>query len=515
MVAVMPFQSILFDRLRPETWPGTPEAPVFLGDLNLDQIIDTITLHRQDYELKDFFYTPLHDVETIRYRQEIMQDLEDGQLLAHIKEFAAKMTRARRCLNLRDKLEFNYHQKGWFLEAALEYCAAVDDLAQSLDVADLHARGWLALRVYVETYRNAPEFQKLAAQARVVKEALASVTYCLTLHYDTVKVQRYEGEVDYSLEVDKTFEKFKQGVVKDYRLKLNYPPGPNHIEARILEFVAKLYPDQFATLNRFCEQYQQFMDPTLLRFVREVQFYVAYLDYIADLKKAGLPFCYPQLVTASKDIYSQASFDIALAHKRVKDNAPVISNDFYLHEPERILVISGPNQGGKTTFARTFGQLHYLASLGCPVAGQAAQLFLGDQIFTHFEKEEDLSNLRSKLEDDLMRIHASLAQATPNSLFILNEMFASTTLSDAAFLSEEIMKRMIELDALGVWVTFISELASYSAQTVSMVSVTQPDNPAVRTFKIVRKPADGLAYALSLAEKHRLTYTQLRERIQG
>jgi DNA mismatch repair ATPase MutS len=509
----MVFHSILFERTENKTKNDTLEAPAFFADLHLDQIIDAITAGRQEYNLKPFFYTSLHDLDAITYRQEIFRDLEQPILFEKIKSFTQQMRAMRNHLSQADKMYYKFQKEGWFVDAVEIFCDAVQRLAQELSLVDVQARGFRAFRAYLTDYANADPFTSLLAETKQLKADLSTVQYCLLIKDHSITVRKYAAEMDYSAEVEETFKKFKQGAVKDYRVKFPTWSEMNHVEAQILDLVARLYPDIFSHLDEYYVKNGQYLDETIATFDQEIQFYLAYLEYIAKLKRTGLQFCYPRLSPACKAVYDYEGFDVALAHKLIQEQASVVCNDFSLKGKERILVVTGPNQGGKTTFARTFGQAHYLASLGCPVPGREAQLLLFDQLFTHFEKEEHIKDLRGKLEDDLVRIHAILNQATPNSIVIINEIFTSTTVHDALFLSKKIMEKILALDLLGVWVTFIDELASFSEKTVSMVSTVVPENPSVRTFRIVRRPADGLAYALSIAEKYRLTYDRVKERI--
>jgi len=288
----------------------------------------------------------------------------------------------------------------------------------------------------------------------------------------------------------------------------------NHIEHAILDMLTDLYPKVFSSVESFYERYiHSAIHPNIGLFETEVQFVLAYLDYVKEIRSAGLSFCYPVVVDRGKGISGTDVFDLALAAILLRQKSVVVTNSFNLNGAERVIVISGPNQGGKTTFARTIGQLHYLARIGCPVPGRQAKLLLCDEIFTVFEREEDLRTHTGKLDEELLRIHEVLATATSKSFLIMNESFASTAPSDALLLGRMILEKITTLDMLCVLVTFIDELASFSQATVSMVAAVNPADISQRTFQLIRRPADGRAYAMAIADKYRLTRERVRERI--
>ncbi len=510
----MSFNSILFKNSQDNSKDEMPEIPNFFVDLHLDRIIDAVTSGKAEYNLHPFFLQPLKDTDSIRYRQEIMHDLENETLLKSVNAFGEKMILVRQYLDSAGKIYYKYHKEGWFLEAVDSYCRAVSRLNRDLSGITLKSRGFLAFRRYLNDYVTSAGFVSLKSETKKLKGDLGTVKYCVLLKDGLIKVSSYESEIAYSVGIEETFAKFNQGPVKDYSVELKHQAGINHVEAEIISRVARLYPGIFSNLDNYYEENSVFLDKKINRFYREIQFYISYLEFLVKLKKAGLKFCYPKISHLSKEIYDYDGFDLALAAKCIAEKSSVICNDFFLKHDERIIIVSGPNQGGKTTFARTFGQLHYLASLGFPVPGTKARLFLYDRIFTHFEKEENIQNLRGKLQDDLMRIHDILNNVSTDSIIIINEIFSSTTLKDAVFLSRRIMNKIINMDLLCICVTFIVELASLNKKAVSMTAMVDPQNPVLRTYKIERRSADGLACAVSIAVKHRLTYDLLRERIK-
>lgn len=506
--------SILFPSGSEDQTAAAVADPEYFSDLNLDQVVASVTAGREKYDLAPFFGIALDDVDDIAFRHEVMRDLQSARLSDIIRAFAGTMCTVREFLANARTLPYRSERERWFADAADLYSEAVSDLVDGLSRTPPTSRGLAQFCRFVTEYARSDRFRSLFDQARAIQADLTSIRYGLLIRGRRVEVRAPGEEQDFSTPTNCLFERFRQGDVEPYLFRFSRTEALSQVDSMILDLVSKRFPEVFSRLRAFCTEHQDFLDPTVARFDREIQFYVSWLEHMDRLEKAGLSFCYPDMQPDATEVWSIGAFDLALANKLVGESREIVCNDFQLTGTERILVVTGPNQGGKTTFARAFGQIHHVARLGLPVPGKEARLILCDRIFTHFDRRESIADLRGKLMDDLARMHDILEGATGRSIVIINETFSSTALEDAALLSRRIGRELIARGVVCVWVTFIDEVASLAGETVSMVATMAPDDPTERSYKIVRRPADGLAYARSIARKHRLTAEMIEDRLK-
>jgi len=508
----MQFYSILFTH-KDKMSQNDFDLP-FYGDLNLDQIIETVISYKKEYDLKRFFYTPVCDVKDIQYRQEVMKDLENPLFFSLVCDFSQKMKQVEKNKQVMQDLSFKEYKIRYFLQISIVYIEAIESFANAINKFELHSVGFTLFEKYIQLYLKSKSFISLKNEAKELEKKINSLSYEILIDGLMIRVRRYENEVDYSQVIQNIFKKFEVKDIENKKCQFEKNRDINHVNAKILEYVAKLYPSEFNKLEQFYARYVGCFDDTIENFCIEVQFYIAYFEYIRVVEKSNLTFCYPTISITKKGIKVEDGFDLALAYVKTFDSKIVVTNSFDFGEKERIIVVTGANQGGKSTFARAIGQINYLAGLGLKVPARKANLFLIQSIYTHFEKEEKIESLQSKLQDDLTRVKKIFSKADRNSLVILNEIFSSTSLQDAIFLSQKIMDKISKIDLFCIWVTFIVDLNKMSEKTVSMVSEIDINNIENRTYKIVRKKADGLAYAKTIAKKYRLSYGQILDRVE-
>lgn len=219
----MTFHSVLFRTSAGSEQIETRQAPSFFRDLNLDQVVDAVTAEWKDYDLLPFYYTTLSDVDEIAYRQEVMRDLENDDVMQSIRQFSGRMRSMRERLNQVKELRNYQHSAHRRQLAAISvYCEAVQHLSHQLPNVHLRSRGLLGFRDYLNQYVASVSFRELSAQVDKLESDLAAIRYSLLMKDGSVTARAYEGEDDYSVAVERTFEKFRRLPIRKRRIHCNH-----------------------------------------------------------------------------------------------------------------------------------------------------------------------------------------------------------------------------------------------------------------------------------------------------
>ncbi|MFC1717313.1 hypothetical protein ACFL6S_26880 [Candidatus Poribacteria bacterium] len=250
----------------------------------------------------------------------------------------------------------------------------------------------------------------------------------------------------------------------------------------------------------------------------QIKVYTTVVRFFRKLSDGGVDVCLPDLLDSSQRCsnITGAVNPILAAIKGDK----VVPNDAYYSPDRNIYVITGPNNGGKTTFARTVGLLCLLAHAGFYVPAASAEISMLDNVFTHFVRSDDLSKGEGRYATELRKVKGIFEEATPYSLVILDEPCSGTSHQEGVEQSMILLKGFHKLGAAVYFVTHMHDVAqrveSGSLRAAANLSVGVSFDTGKPIFDYrVREGASQKSYGMELAESMGLGSEQLDNLIRS
>jgi DNA mismatch repair ATPase MutS len=193
---------------------------------------------------------------------------------------------------------------------------------------------------------------------------------------------------------------------------------------------------------------------TMLR--DELAFYIGALNLHAALTESGMRVCFPVPGPADAPLLNaEGLYDPCLS---LITRSPVVGNDIALGD-RPLLIVTGANQGGKSTFLRSVGTAQLMMQCGLFVAADRFDASIRQGVFTHFRREEDTSMVSGKLEEELTRMRDLGAGLRPGSLLLCNESFASTNEREGSEIARQVTRAAIAAEVTVVFVTHLYDFA--------------------------------------------------------
>jgi DNA mismatch repair ATPase MutS len=230
-------------------------------------------------------------------------------------------------------------------------------------------------------------------------------------------------------------------------------PDRDEAGARALsELTSRAVNDTANSLAQSADHIKSFFQ--LLR--AELGFYLGCLNLRDRLVAKGLPVCYPVPAAMRSDRFdARGLYDASLA---LTLDGPVTGNDVAAGG-RQLIMITGANQGGKSTFLRAVGQAQLMLQAGMFAPARQLSGSACSGIFTHYKREEDATMERGKLDEELDRMSAIADWIAPGGLLLCNESFASTNEREGSQLAREIIRALTEAGIRIVFVTHLYDLA--------------------------------------------------------
>ncbi|TMV52001.1 hypothetical protein FE783_03395 [Paenibacillus mesophilus] len=522
-----------------------------IADLGLERIFQELCCNHKYYnDTKKLLLNLCDDPDVIRYRLDILDDF------LHIPELAAQFENV---LPIMHKLDIHHRSKvitgaellrkiAWQLEALEVYvhCAAAVKSLSTRFRQEVKSAGLRRLFAFIEHITEDDGYRSLAATLpdyRRKLQGMSSVTIginldnelkpaeAIILSLDAKPFKNRKSSLLSSLLGMKSVEEPYEGISPFQNIvKLNH----SALDTALLKSLEDVFNDALLPIGNAIKRYIDVNIPAITNLEAEIGYFVGASKFYNLLSAAGLAVCKPDIAPAEDRICRiRNMIDVILAvgltrqHPGLHLNNSIVANDIDFGPDGRVYILTGPNQGGKTTYTRAIGVAQVLFQAGLFVPGSQAAMSPTDGLYTHFSEEEKPNIDNGRLGEESKRLHDIFMSATRHSLVLLNESLSSTSSRDSLYLARDVVKGFKVLGCRAVYATHLLELAAGADRineelpgenkVISMVagveresdSADRPGLKAKRTYKVKPGPPNEISFAKDIAHLYGISFDQI------
>jgi DNA mismatch repair protein MutS len=550
-----PFSLLWPEGTRPSA-AGTTLDPQCVRDLELESTLAALTDGRpRQSAIRKVFLNLCTDPVVIAYRQDVLDDLwQNPDFTSQLEALLPDLSTLELSHISVDRRRSPLQEVAWRM-GELEYLVnCVTGLNTVFAGVGRHIRaaGWDNLRDHMAQVARDPVYQQLTRELpNLLRTIRANVSVTIGVNLDdqfrpvaatllSVNAQKYTSSTFLDRLLGNPGDDFKGlgplHTVPD--LPQGHGPSRNRGSNRdVNPFMDPLFRDLAKVLDGVCQPIAQALrhydtpHSGFLSALRDdLAFYLAAVRLVERLRSRGLPVCRPEIAPMTERVCElQEAYNPTLALHQMghTNDAPrIVTNDVHMGDNGRIGILTGPNQGGKTTYTQMVGLCQILAQTGLWVPAARARISPVDNIYTHYPVEEQVTKGTGRFGDEAQRLSVIFSHGTRHSLVLLNESLASTNSGESLYIAQDIMRVLRRLGARAIFATHLHELAAdvdaLNASTdgdsliVSLVASRREiaEESPHRSYKIAPGPPLGRSYAREIAAQYGISYDQLTALLQ-
>jgi DNA mismatch repair ATPase MutS len=472
-------------------------AEALTQDLELNTLFNAMALDDKflaDVAKKAVLSGVNTDLDTIRYRQNILKDcLKNPAIVREIYDIAVKAIESEKKVYL-----------GFF-----RYPASI--LSRSIEVLQMFVSMLKKLRHIADDHADTFDSEGFTAFFAMLNKELGD-DYFASLQNHLRQLQFRDGVL-----ISAALGEGNKGA--NYMLRKPHEKQQSWIE-QILAKGPPVYTFYIADrdesgaralselkdrgLNLVANALAQSTDHILSFFTMlrtELAFYIGCLNLHGQLAKMEEPTCFPVPVAHGEHRHSfQELYDVCLA---LTMKQKIVGNDVKADNKD-LAMITGANQGGKSTFLRSIGLSQVMMQCGMFVPAESFCANVCDGLFTHYKREEDATMKSGKLDEELSRMSDIADNITSNSMVLFNESFAATNEREGSEIARQIITALLERRIKVFFVTHLYACAhGFFERNMENAIFLRAERrtDATRTFKLIEGEPLQTSYGEDLYQR--------------